>query len=132
MTWSCCQSLSPKSATWGRDRPKSFATTVATPRKWPGRRSPHSPFETSLTSTQVWKPGRVDRRRVLRREHQVDAGGAALGQVALEVARVARQVLGRAELRGVHEDGGHARARVGPRSARCRASRMSERCPSCR
>ena len=33
ITASCCQSFSPKTATWGRAARKSFVTTVVTPRK---------------------------------------------------------------------------------------------------
>ena len=57
MTCSCCQSFSPNTATAGRTRAKSWVTTVATPRKCPGRRAPQSPSESPLTSTKVWCPG---------------------------------------------------------------------------
>src|SRR5512143_2086578 len=56
MTASCWKSFSPKTATCGFPIISSFATTVATPRKWPGRKAPHSPFETSITSMKVWNP----------------------------------------------------------------------------
>ena len=57
-TWSCCQSFSPKRAACGRVRLKSFATTVATPRKCPGRLAPHRPSAVRSTSIQVSCSGR--------------------------------------------------------------------------
>ncbi len=44
ITASCCQSFSPKNAAWGSVRLKSFATMVATPRKWPGREAAAEPL----------------------------------------------------------------------------------------
>ena len=41
----------------GRTIVKSLRTIVATPRKWPGRKRPSRIEPSSVTSTQVWKPG---------------------------------------------------------------------------
>ena len=85
---------------------KSLATTVVTPRKWPGPRRAGSPSRTSVrpsTSTAVAKPSRVDlldRGRV----DEVDAGLGGEPRVALLVARVAVEVLAVAELGRVDEE----------------------------
>ena len=55
-TWSCWKSFSPKKARSAPVWRKSFATTVATPSKWPGRNAPHNPSLTPLTDTVVAKP----------------------------------------------------------------------------
>ena len=132
ITASCCQSFSPKMATCGRVRLKSLATTVATPRKWPGRLAPQSPWLDPLDVHPGLVVGREHQGRVGRRQHQVDAGLGAGGQVAGQVARIAREVLGRAELGRVDEDGGERQPAPAPASARRRASRSSEWWPSCR
>ena len=54
---SCWKSFSPNTATCGLTALNSFATTVVTPRKWPGREPPHRPCVTPVTVTSVWKPG---------------------------------------------------------------------------
>ena len=121
ITWSCCQSFSPKRAACGEVRWKSFATTVATPRKWPGRFAPHNPPEGR--SVAIGQPGELHVRRhpgVFDEYYKnpdatrQTAGRGALGEVALQVPRVARQVLLRPELGGVHEDARHREA-VRPR-----------------
>ena len=57
MTVSCWKSFSPNTATSGRQAPKSFVTTVVTPRKWPGRIAPSMTSASAPGSTWVSKPG---------------------------------------------------------------------------
>ena len=76
ITASCCQSFSPNTATCGLAAHSSLVTTVATPRKWPGRERPQSGLLSSVTSTQVCAPWRVHLGG-LGREHDVDAAPPA-------------------------------------------------------
>ena len=55
-TASCWASLRPKYARLGPTIPKSFATTVVTPSKWPGRLAPHSTSVSPSTCTVVRAP----------------------------------------------------------------------------
>ena len=54
---SCWKSLRPNTATSGRVTPSSLVTTVATPRKCPGRIGPSSRSASGPGSTWVWNPG---------------------------------------------------------------------------
>jgi len=56
MTSNCWKSFSPKKAHSARESANSFATTVHTPRKCPGRRAPHSGCASGPGSTYDWKP----------------------------------------------------------------------------
>ena len=84
----------------------SFETTVATPSKWPGRDAPSQRSLTPRTDTVVAGGAGHDGYISLHRrdEHDVGAGLGAHEQVPLERPRVARHVLGVAELQRVHED----------------------------
>ena len=57
ITAHCCASFRPKTARSGCTMLNSFSTTVATPSKCPGRRSPSSGFATAPTLTVVCAPG---------------------------------------------------------------------------
>ena len=72
MTATCCRSFRPKNATSGWTWRKSFATTVATPRKWPGRAAPSPPSETSGDLDGGGKARRVELAGV-GQEEQVHA-----------------------------------------------------------
>ena len=52
MTASCWKSFSPNTATSGSTMWNSFATTVLTPSKWPGRNSPSRMRDSAGTSTR--------------------------------------------------------------------------------
>ena len=83
---------------------KSLATTVATPAKCVGRlRALESLRDTAPTDTVVTTALRV---HLLGRRREDEVGAARLGQrdIALEVARVRGEVLGRRELQRVDED----------------------------
>ena len=90
-----------------------MSTTVSTPSKWPGRCAP--------SSTSPSGPASTPHHRLRRRGRSPPAAGAKTTstpsaradlEVGLERARVAVEVLVRAELQRVHEDGGeHAIAR---------------------
>ena len=94
---------------------KSLRTTVATPRKWPGRLAP------SRTSE---RPGHLDeRRRAGRAGTSSSTVGAKIrsapaasqsGEVGVEGPGVAREVLGRAELGRVDEDRDDHEPGLGP------------------
>ncbi len=84
----------------------SFETTVATPSKWPGRDRPLPAVAHPAHRHRRRRgrgPGRVHLRDG-RDEHDVGAGLGAHEEVTLERPRVARHVLGVAELQRVDED----------------------------
>ena len=82
---------------------KSFSTTVATPSKCPGRRSPSSGFATPPTVTIVCEPGGYMTSTGGRNSRSTSCGFEQRA-VARLVARIAREVLVRSELRRVDED----------------------------
>ena len=90
----------------------SLATTVVTPSKCVGRAAPHRPSVSPATCTVVTRRLRVHLGDA-RREQHVDALGLGRGGVTGEVARVAGEVLVRAELQRVHEDRGDDEVVVG-------------------
>ena len=105
----------------------SFSTTVATPRKWPGRRSPSSGAgHGARRPPRSWRPAGTSPPAV-GHEQEVAAGVAqqARGRARGRAGSGARSSL-RAELGGVHEEAGrHVRvlargrarpARRGPRA----------------
>ena len=84
---------------------RSFATTVATPVKWPRPRLAGGAAQDVGQACDLDRGGESVRVHLLegRREQQVDPGrGGKLGVAAL-VARIALEVLARAELGRVHE-----------------------------
>ena len=101
MTASCWKSFFPNTAT---DRPiseKSFATTVVTPSKWPGSVRP-AEMGGEVVDTDARAFAGDVHRVGLGREDDVDA--LELPDVALEVARIAREILVWTELGRIHED----------------------------
>ena len=94
----------------------SLVTTVVTPSKCPGRLAPHSTSVRPATCTVVRAPPGYISSTVGSEEH-VDALRRRDRGVAVGVARVGGEVLGRPELRGVHEQADHHEVVVGP----CRA-----------
>ena len=122
----------------------SFATTVSTPAKWPGRTAP---------SSSRAQRARVDRRCRRPRGYMSSTPGANTSSTpssrqtarsGFEGAGVAREVLVRPELQRVDEDrhdgrpprracGGRAgSARGGPRAARPSSGRAPRDCPRVR
>ena len=102
-TASCCASLRPKNAEHGPMIAKSFATTVVTPSKCSGRAAPQRPSVRSATWTVVsGRRGYIS--ATLGVNTQSTPSAAAGLEVALEIARVAIEILVRAELQRVHED----------------------------
>ena len=75
---------------------------MQTPAKWPGRAAPSQRDASRPGTTRVSAPaGKLARRR---QEEPVDAGFAAEPAVARDRARIAREVLARAELERIDED----------------------------
>ena len=89
---------------------------MVTPRKWPGRERPSSFSLRPSTSTQVTSPCGIDLFD-RRREEDLDAFFFQQLAVAIELARIFRQIFGRAKLRWVHEDGNGNRVALRLRSA---------------
>ena len=105
ITTACCQSLAPNTATCGWTMLSSLATTRATPRK----------VTRAVRAAQAGgELGQVDHGGGGTRVNLPGGGSKEQGRafpleegaVALEVARVAREVLARPELGGVDEDAG--------------------------
>jgi hypothetical protein len=103
MMRSCWASFSPKTATWGRTRLNSLATTVQTPSKWPGREAPQSVRERAVSTTTRWRPRDRSPRR--RGKEDIHALLFAQGAIGLERARIGGEILVGAELGGVDEEG---------------------------
>ncbi len=82
---------------------KSFSTTVATPRKCPGRCAPQSGCGELLDRHERLRARRIDLAHVGGEEH-VRPGAGEQRAVALEVTGIAGEVVGAIELRRVHED----------------------------
>ena len=116
-TATCAASFWPKKARSGSAAMSSLATTVATPRKWPGRDAPSRRSLRPATSTKVVGPVGIELFDRGRKDH-VRAFGFGQRAVGLEGARIAGEILVGAELRGVDEDadgdvGARMRARRG-------------------
>ena len=114
-TASCCASLRPKYARHGPTIENSFATTVVTPSKWPGRLAPHSPSVSPSTCTVVRAPVGYISATVGMNSTSTPS---ALGDrgVALEIARVRAEVLGRARTAWGSRTGSRRRGRAQPRA----------------
>ena len=107
MTRNCWPSFSPNTAMSGSTMLNSLATTVATPRKWPGRVAPHRPRDNDLLDDVDAVIRRVHASVDFRVKNDVGARLPAQRLVALEIARVCRQVLVRPELGGIDEEADH-------------------------
>ena len=131
-TATCAASFWPKKARSGSAAIRSLATTVATPRKWPGR---DLPSRRSLKSFDFDKGRRPLWVYFLDRWGKDDVCACSLGKCAVcfEGARIAGEVLVGTELRGVDEDADRdlpARSRRGPDQRRvpaCSAPRVGTR-----
>ena len=95
---------------------KSFATTVATPSKCPGRDAPSQRVTDAADRHRRRRRGGPRRVHLAHRRHEddVDTGLRTDEQVALERPRVALDVLGVAELQRVHEDADRHDVALGP------------------
>ena len=82
----------------------SFATTVSIPSKWPGRDAPLEHAPTGRRRPAICGAAVRVHLGDGRREEQVDAAAVERGDVGVEGARVAVEVLLRPELQRVHED----------------------------
>ena len=108
----------------------SFATTVATPRKCPGRNMPQRCSDTPATSTNVLAAcGYISSSR--RRENEIHAARGAELQVLRHVDSVGFIIVAPVELNRIDEDADHhdmtigagplhQRAMPGVQSAHCR------------
>ena len=115
MSVACWMSFWPKIATSGWTMLKSFATTVSTPVKWPGRDAPSHRDASAVGTTDTARPGAIQLIG-LRREQEVHAARFRQSRVAVAVARIAREVLVRTELQRIdeqaHDDAAGALARA--------------------
>ena len=102
-TATCAASFWPKKARSGSAAMSSLATTVATPRKWPGRDAPSRRLLKPSTSTNVAAPVGI---QLFDRGSEDDVGAFGFGEraVGVEGARIAGEVFVGAELGGVDED----------------------------
>ena len=125
MSVACWMSFCPKTATSGWTMLNSFATTVSTPVKWPGRAAPSHRDASDVGTTVTARPAPIDLVR-LRREQQVDA--ARLGQ--LRIAARGRADSGRNPRSGPNCSG-LTKMLMHDDAARSRARSTSARCPSC-
>ena len=130
ITIACWASFWPKKATSGPTELKSFATTVVTPRKCAGPRASGIAVEhVGQAARDLDRGGEALRVDLvgLRGVDEVDALGLGELGVAGLVARIAVEVLARAELGRVDEQ-----AHDDDVAARDAASRSSDRWPSWR
>src|SRR5258708_4969839 len=101
MTRSCWKSFWPKYARSGVAIASSFATTVATPVKWPRR-------ALQPRGDRAWHDVRVVAGRIDLFRHGDERRGRAVrleeGKVRILVARIGREVLTRTELGRIDED----------------------------
>ena len=86
-------------------RLKSLSTTVATPRKWPGRQTPSSGCATAGGSTYVEKPGGYMSACCGTKTRSQPRGRERL-QIGFQRPRIFAKILLRAELRWIDEDRG--------------------------
>ena len=113
-TATCAASFWPKNALSGATMWKSFATTVATPRKCPGRDAPSRRLADAFHLDEGVAPRRIHLLG-LRSEDQRDAFGLQQRAVLLKGAWIFREVLVGAELRRVDEDGRRDHVALRPR-----------------
>ena len=110
-TCNCCQSFSPKKPNSAPTWPNSLATTVATPRKCPGRDAPSQPSAgPAATIVVAPSPGTSFRPRAARPERHPRRRGSPGHRPRRADSG---SVLGRSELHRVDEDRGHRRRLAG-------------------
>ena len=125
MIASCWKSFWPNTARCGRTAPKSFVTTVVTPRKWPGRCAPSS-TSAQLARFHVGLEARRVHRRSGRCVDRVDARAAGTLRGRRRSGAGTRSKSSRTS-----NCSGLTKIDTTTTSARRRASSTSARCPAC-